>query len=371
MRKVLFVANITEHIESFHIPYMKWFQSQGWGVDVAANGKPPKEGCDNFFSIGIERSPYRIVHNIYATRMLKKIIEREKYDIVYCHTPMGAVVARVAARKMRLSGTKVVYMAHGFHFFSGARIINWLLYYPVEKLLSYFTDCIITINQEDYELAKKRLKNHHTQIFHVNGIGVELTKFSMPTLEEKAELHVQYGYKNAVVLLYAAEFIPRKNHIFLIECAKELKQHYDNIKILFAGRGPLLEKLKKMAKKNEVSDVIEFIGFRTDMVQLLKMSDILVSASKQEGLAINIIEGLASGLPILCSNVRGNREMVINGKNGILFDNKKEKSFIDGVSKMFDNQIRITMGRESHKIANAYSLDSSLADVTHILEQYM
>ena len=180
MKKVLFVATVVkQHINVFHLPALKLFKDYGWETSVCARNDFDNSDdckipyCDNYYDIPFERNPLKI-KNISCYREIKKLIEQNQYDIVYCHTPVGGAVARLAARKSRKKGTKVIYMAHGFHFYSGAPIINWLVYYPVEKWLSRYTDILITINKEDYQ---RGLKFKAKRIEYVPGVGIDLTKF--------------------------------------------------------------------------------------------------------------------------------------------------------------------------------------------------
>ena len=171
MKKILFVATIFKHFRAFHIPYMEWFKQQGWQVDAMAYGDDVLDNVHHNFNIPIARNPFAPA-NIKAIRQAKEIIEREKYDIVYCHTAMGGVLARLAAKDARKKfGTKVIYVAHGFHFFKGGPKKSWIMYYPVEKYLSRYTDAIITINHEDYEMVLSHgFKNKQT--FIIPGIGI-------------------------------------------------------------------------------------------------------------------------------------------------------------------------------------------------------
>lgn len=153
MKKILFVSN-TANFSKFNLPYMKWFKNEGWQVDYCSAGEEIVQNCDNQFSISIARSPFNL-RNIMAYKELKKILYENSYDIIHCHTPMGGVLARLAAKKLwKKHKVKIIYTAHGFHFYKGAPLLNWLVYYPVEKYLSHFTDIIVTINEEDYEKAK-------------------------------------------------------------------------------------------------------------------------------------------------------------------------------------------------------------------------
>ena len=177
-KKVLFSATVDSHILHFHLPYLKLFKEHGYEVHVATNGTEKIPYCDVKHVVSFERSPYK-VNNLKAIKQLRKIINNEKFDIIHCHTPMGSVVTRLAAKKARKKyGTRVIYTAHGFHFYKGAPKLNWMLFYPVEKYLAKYTDTLITINSEDYELAKKRFSKRCKNIEYVPGVGVDKSKFS-------------------------------------------------------------------------------------------------------------------------------------------------------------------------------------------------
>ena len=151
--KVLYVANVHRHFNAFHIPYIKWLKDQGCIVHVAAIGNEIVPYVDKQFNIKVQRSPYKY-NNIIAYKELREILDSHKYDLIHCHTPMGGILARLASRKCRKNGSKVIYTAHGFHFCNGGPKINWLLYYPIEKLMAKYTDILITINNEDYKIAQ-------------------------------------------------------------------------------------------------------------------------------------------------------------------------------------------------------------------------
>ena len=209
MRKVLFVATITKHIIGFHTPYLKWFKEQGYEVHVASNGDEPIAYCDKHFNLPFERFPFK-KNNLKVYNQLKEIINENNYQIIHCHTPVGGVLARLAAKKVRKNGTKVIYTAHGFHFYKGAPLLNWLIYYPIEKIMAKYTDCLITINKEDYEFAKKHL--HAKKIEYVHGVGVSKSKFNFDmTPDEKNELRRTIGLKEKdFVLIQVGELNKNK-----------------------------------------------------------------------------------------------------------------------------------------------------------------
>ena len=313
MKKVLFTATVDSHILQFHIPYLKWFKEQGYEVHVATNGDEKIEYCDVKHKIPFERSPIKI-NNIKAIFKLKKIIENEKFDIIHCHTPMGSVVTRLAAKNARKKyKTKIIYTAHGFHFFKGAPLLNWIIFYPIEKNLSKYTDCLITINEEDYNLAKRKFKSKRIEF--VNGVGVDKSKFDFKMSDtEKHELRQSLGLKDDdFVIIYVAELSKRKNQGMLIKVIKKLVDDgKENIKVILPGIDSMNGYYQEMTKKLKIENNIKFLGYRKDIPRLLKISDLYVSTARQEGLPVNIIEAMFSGLPIIATDCRGNRDIVEN-----------------------------------------------------------
>lgn len=176
MTKILYVSN-TANFQKFNLPFMRWCKEQGWLVDYASPADEPVTECNHFYDIEMPRSPLKLHKIIIAVKLLKKILEENQYDILHCHTPVGSVVARLAAKKLQKQGKlKLIYTAHGFHFFKGAPLLNWMVYYPVEKYLSKWTDVLILINEEDFQLAiNKHFKSK--KIVKIDGVGVNLDKF--------------------------------------------------------------------------------------------------------------------------------------------------------------------------------------------------
>lgn len=244
MKKILYVATVDVHIKSFHLPYLKMLKENGYEVHVATNGDEQFPYCDVKHQICIERSPFK-VNNLKAIKQLKKIIDKEKFNIIHCHTPMGSVVTRLAAREARKNGTRVIYTAHGFHFYKGAPLFNWVIYYPVEKILSKYTDCLITINEEDYKIANKRFKTKQIELIH--GVGVEIEKFKpeSPSKELKNELKLN---DDDFVIIYPAELSKRKNQGMLIK-AIALIEKKENIKLLLPRQRFNEWEISKISKK--------------------------------------------------------------------------------------------------------------------------
>jgi glycosyltransferase EpsD len=362
-KKVLFCATVDYHFKAFHLPYLQWFKEQGWEVHVAASGKIKLPHVDKKYDIPIQRSPIHKL-NIAAYSELKKIIEKNNYKIIHCHTPMGGVLTRLAARSVRKHGTKVIYTAHGFHFCKGAPVLNWLVYYPIEKVLSRYTDYLITINQEDYQLATKH-RFKAGIISHVHGVGVDTNRFKPATSQQKVQLRKEFGYKNDEFLMfYAAEFNKNKNQQLLIRILELMKGEVPKAKLLLAGEGPLLKECQNLAAQLGIDKMIDFLGYRTDIETLLKISDVAVASSFREGLPVNIMEAMACGLPIIATDNRGHRELVKDQINGWVIKQQKVVEYSDRlITLAHDQNRRLEFGMNSlNRIMTTYSVNQVLEE---------
>lgn len=350
MKKVLFVATVTRHINAFHIPYLKWFKEQGYEVHVASRGDEPIEYCDKHFDIPFERFPIK-PSNIKAYKQLKNIIDENKYEIIHCHTPVGGVLTRLAARKARKKyNTKVIYTAHGFHFYKGAPLFNWIIYYPIEKICARGTDCLITITNEDYEFAKKYLKTKNIE--HINGVGMNPERLKKElTQEEKDKFRSKLGIrKDDIVFSYIAELNANKNQILLIKTIQGLKKEQHNIRLLLIGDGPLKEQYQQYIKENNLENEIQLLGKRQDINELLSITNIYLASSIREGLPVNVMEAMYKGLPIIATDNRGHRELIHNGKNGYICKKNDTENFENNIQKFLKDMSIINNMKEINRI---------------------
>lgn len=363
MKKVLFIASVVKlHIMVFHIPYLKWFKENGYQVHVAARNDYEDKNhckipfCDEFYDIPFERSPFK-KNNLYAYSKLKRIIEANNYKIIHCHTPIGGALGRIAAREARKSGTQVVYTAHGFHFFKGAPIKNWLFYYPIERFLARFTDTLITINQEDYERAKKSFKAERVE--YVPGVGIDTEKFSN-TIIDKAAKRKELGIpKDAFVVLSVGELNKNKNHKTIIKAIAKID--YPGIYYVICGQGKLEGYLRKLANKLGIVERVRVLGFRSDVSEIYKAADIFALPSYREGLSVSLMEAMASGLPIVCSDIRGNNDLIKNDKGGYLVNPKNVNDYAKKFLKLIIiNQLRMDMINYNLERINIFSIENIL-----------
>lgn len=374
MKKVLFVATVQSHIMNFHIPYLKLWQDKGYEVHVATNMDTQKynnveEIISNVIwnNIDFDRSPFS-KNTFIALKQLIGLMNENRYELIHVHTPVGGILGRLAAK---ITNTKnVVYTAHGFHFYKGAPLKNWIIYYPIEKLMARYTDALITMNEEDYQLAKNKFKvRKKGNIFKVNGVGIDLDKYNISDVKDM-EFKRSLGLNEEdFVITVVAELIERKNHKQLILAMEDLVKEYPNIKVLFVGDGSLYETIKKDIKSRKLEQNINLLGFRKDVEKILNISDIVGLFSHHEGLPKNIMEAMVAGKAIICTNIRGNIDLVndnINGKIVKINDIDKTIKYIKELKD--DEYTRNKMGLNGKYIIQEYDIKKVLKNIYNIYE---
>ena len=368
-QKVLFVATVLRgHILVFHLPYMRWFQEQGYEVHVCARNDteesvPQVPYCDQYIELPFERSPLH-PGNVSVYKRLKKIIDEGEYALIHCHTPVGGMLGRICARQARKRGTRVVYTAHGFHFFTGAPLKNWLLFYPAERWLARYTDLLITMNDEDYRHAKRFPAK---QVEKIHGIGIDLDRFDAPVDRDAVRSEIGVP-QNAQAVICVGEHIPRKNHEIVLKAVQKLP----NAWLLFGGTGELEDDLKALAKELGMSDRVLFLGFRRDVPALLMASDLFCFPSFQEGLPVSLMEAMAAGLPCAVSDVRGNRDLIRQNEGGMLRSPTDAEGFAEDMGMLLENStLRQEMGERNRREIRAYCLPQVLAHMAELYAQQL
>lgn len=371
-KKVLFVATVVKtHIMEFHIPYLKMFQDMGWETAVAAKNdyEDPADCvipyCDRYYDIPFARIPWK-ADNIQSYKALKKIIDEGNFDLIHCHTPVGAMLARLAAADARKRGTKVIYTAHGFHFFKGAPLINWLVYFPAEWLLGGLTDILITINKEDYSFAKKFIGAK--RIEYVPGVGIDTKRFGAGS-HDRDQKREELGYsKTDFLAITVAEMTKNKNHTTVLKAMALLKdqEEYANIHYLICGRGEQWPALEAEARELGISDHVRFLGYRHDVPELCRCSDLFVFMTLREGLPVALMEAMSCGLPTICQNIRGNSDLIEDGVEGDFIANSPQ-AVADAMLAMYrDSQRRSQMGAAAAEKVKQFDKDNVHAQVKKI-----
>lgn len=355
--RILYVTTIGSTM-NFFVSLISELISQGHVVDIAANETIKeipecfeKMGC-SIYHLSCTRSPIN-KNNIKAYSEIKNIISDNHYDIVHCHTPIAGAITRLACKSMRKKGLKVFYTAHGFHFYKGAPLVNWLLYYPIEKYCARFTDTLITINHEDFDFAKRKLKARRLK--YLPGVGIDVDKFKntvVDRLEKRKALGVP---ENAFLLTSVGELNKNKNHSIVIQAIAKLSN--PDIHYIIAGKGYLENELKELCVKLSVENQVHILGFRKDIDELYAVSDVVVFPSIREGLGLGAIEGMAAGLPLICSDNRGTREYC-DDNNGIMCKSDSVEDFSKAIAYYYEYpDKRRSHGMRSRVKADKFSVE--------------
>lgn len=321
MKKVLYITTLSRTINAFLVPHIEMLLENGYEVDCACSidkevDKNIIEKGVKVFDIPFSRSPLS-GGNIKAFKKLIEIQKANEYDIVHVHTPIASIYGRLL--KAKFKNLKTIYTVHGYHFLKGGSKAGWILYYPIEKIMAKFTDVTISINKEDYEITKNKLKPK--KCYYVNGVGLDLKQYKPLSSEEITSKREELGLSEEdFVVIMIAELNENKNQIQLIKALEILKDKYHNIKALCVGEGAKLPQLQQEAKNRGIENNIMFLGFRTDVNELINISDMGVLLSYREGLPRNIMELMANGKQVVVTNIRGCRDLVCNENVGTIVE---------------------------------------------------
>lgn len=365
---ILYVSTISGTINLFLVPHITRLIDQGHTVSVACRVDDPihpvllASGV-KVYPIAFQRFPFD-KRNLEACRALNRLLDEGRFDWVHTHTPVASALVRLACRDRQKM--KVLYTAHGFHFFKGASWKNWLTYYPVEKALSRFTDVLITMNSEDYACAVERFSAG--RVVNVHGVGVDLGRFTLQTENEKQRLRRKYGFSSDdFILVYAAALNNRKHQTVLIEAMAELVKLIPKIKLLLIGKGPNEAGYRALITLLKLENEVHLMGYRKDVPQLMQLADAAVSSSNQEGLPVNVMEAMAIGLPLVVSTCRGNRDLVEDGRNGYLVTFDDPELYAEKIAMLYFNpKKRASMKKESVEMIQNYAVENVLQEMDRI-----
>ena len=341
-KKVLIVTTSASMIQQFCMPSVELLQELDYEVHVACNfhegNNISPEMVQQFITSLDEK---RVIHheipfsrkmtvlsaNIRCYHQLKSLVIKGNYSFIHCHTPIAGVITRFVGYSTK---TKVIYTAHGFHFFKGAPKKNWILLYPAEWYASFMTDILITINQEDYMRAKNHMHAKHTM--YIPGVGIDLNKFGKAEIDiqkKRVELNIPV---DCTLLLSVGELNENKNHQRVIHALTQLPE---NVHYAIVGIDHLDGYNQKLAEELKVADRVHILGYRRDVSEIYAMSDIFVFPSYREGLSVSLMEAMATGLPCVVSKIRGNSDL-IDESRGELFDPFSTESCLHAIQKVLD-----------------------------------
>lgn len=366
--KVLMLATTAAMIEQFNKNNILILEEMGYEVHVAGNwlkGNPiSDERLEEFkkwlgihhgkwFHISATRRPVDFKNNGKAYHDVVGLVKKYNYVFIHCHTPIGSVIGRLAAKRTH---TKIIYTAHGFHFFKGAPLKNWLFYFPVEWVCSWMTDVLVTINKEDYERTKKCLHAKKTE--YIPGVGVDIERFEVCHVDKEKKCRELGIPADKFILLSVGELQKRKNHRVVINALGKMQNH--DIYYLIAGQGILKEEYEQLIQGYGLADNIILLGYRTDIDELCEIADCFVHTAFHEGLSVALLEAMASGRPVIGSDVRGVKDLIEYGKGGLLVTPRSDRQMQDAILEMYsDKCFREKCGVYNFSAVKKYSIENT------------
>jgi len=371
--RVLFVATVYTHLAAFHIPFMRLLQS--WGCEVHAAASPAEGRKDEVeedgaicHDIPFARS-LTSSQNWRAYRELRALLGRERYDLIHVHTPVAAWLTRLAAHRSRQG--PVLYTAHGFHFFRGAPPTHWLLFYPAERIAARWTDALVVMNGEDLAQARTMGFVEGKNLFLVHGVGVDLAAYAPPHGAREA-VRAELGLRpDDVAVTCVAEFTPTKNHAQLLAAWPAVAGEAPLAQLLLVGDGRTRAVMEGKARRRAIPNV-RFLGFRRDVPAVLAATDVFVLPSTREGLPRSVLEAMAAGLPVVATDVRGNRDLVEDGGNGLLVRVGDVQGLAEALLRLArDPELRRRMGAAGRDKVTDYSLDRVLDEMAAIYRRFL
>lgn len=340
-------ASVSSMVDLFNRDNIATLKNLGYDVTVACNFSEGsvysesqamqfrkeliKAGHD-VINVPVPRSMFDMRGMINTIRILRNDMKKKKYKLVHCQSPIGGVLCRLAAYSFRKHGMKVIYFAHGFHFYSGAKLINWLAFYSAERVCAKLTDCVITLNREDYLRASRHFP---TRVSYVPGVGLDLESINTVTADKESKCEELGIPSDKKIILSVCELSYRKNCEVAVRAF--VKSGRKDAVLVLCGIGEQMNMLKSLVHNAGAEDRVFFAGFRNDIIKMFKISDIFIFTTRQEGLPVALMQAMACGLPVLCSEIRGNVDLVKNKRGGYMYDPDNVAGFSDGINRLLDN----------------------------------
>ena len=350
-KKALILTTVSGFLHQFEMENVRILQTEGYEVHYASNFENPVYTYekDEYEMMGIithhipiAKSPTCLRQNIQALKMLIRLLNKEQIQLLHCHTPVGGVLGRLAGRRADHE-VKVIYTAHGFHFYEGASRKNWMLYYRAEKYLARFTDVLVTINQEDYENACKFSLKKGGKVYRIPGVGLDCQRF-FPQPDRREEQRKKLNLPpDCFCLMTVASLDPEKNQETVLRAMDQLKD--PNIRYLICGDGPERKHLERLTEELELTSSVSFLGFQEKIEELLQAADCFVFPSLREGLGMAALEALACKVPVIAADNRGTREYMRDGENGWVCQGTDADQYAQAIRRMIQQpELRTQMG---------------------------
>lgn len=367
-------ANSKKDVKLDNVSYPCLVNALKMGYDVyygVNRNNPESLNCNlpiHLYDSHTYRSITAIKDNIIAYHNAKDIVSKGNIEVIHCNTPIGGLIGRLIGKNYHIE--KVIYTAHGFHFFKGAPLFNRTILKMAERIMAHWTDAIITMNEEDYQSALKFKLRKGGKVYKVHGVGITLDDFSDIQVDYKTK-RAELGLKDTdIVCISAGDLVARKNYGIAIEALAKIKNN--NVHYLICGVGPEKDNLEKLAVENEIAERIHFLGFRSDVKELMKISDIFLFTTLQEGMPRSMMEAMASGLPCIASKIRGNVDLLDEGQGGYLREPSDLEGISECISSLLDNpSLREKMGKYNLEIIKSYDVKVVIREIEKIYKEIL
>ena len=373
MAKSILITCTDSMMKQFLEPHVKNLARNGYEVEIACSEvlnrmAEVKEDLGEYAPIHLlhlKRSPLA-VSNIRGYREIKQIIRNRHYDLIWTNEPVMGVATRLAARKARKQGTKVMYMVHGFHFYKGAPLLNWLLFYPIERLMASKADCICTINREDYTRA---LQMNTARAAYIHGVGIDTERLKPGNNPTNLRNELRLA-QDAYLVLSVGELNENKNQQVIIRAIARLKDpaiHY-----VLCGKGDQRQSLEALAQELDIADHVHFLGYRKDIADICRQSDVFALPSRREGLPFAAMEAMYCGLPLINSGIRGLTDITKDGISGYICGQDDAACCAESIRKLKDAPAdRIRMGERNQKTVEAFTIDRTKREILQLIRDLL
>lgn len=359
-------------LSSVSRPCLKTALSMGYDVVFGTNRDNPN-GLDcelpvSMYDSHTYRSLFDFKSNKIAYNNLMTVLKRNNIEVIHCNTPVGGLIGRICGRKANIK--KIIYTAHGFHFYEGAPLVNRTIFKWAEQLMARWTDAIITMNDEDYEAAKKFKLRRNGKVFKVHGVGIDLKEYEN-IIADKNSIRKELGIdSNDTICISAGDLVKRKNYAVAIKALGINKD--PSVHFLICGSGQELENLKQLAIECDVENQVHFLGFRSDIKELFLSSDLFLFSSSQEGLPRSLMEAMACGLPAVVSRIRGNVDLIEHNKGGFLCDSQDPNSFAKAINSIvLDKKMKLKMSNWNKEKIKEFDVSVVQKEIEEIYKEVL
>lgn len=370
MKKALIIATVGGFLSQFELHNAQTLQELGYEVHYVSNLRNRVYEFDEtaltergivLHHVNISKNPFRLIRLCKSILSVKEIIQKEQIELVHCHTPVGGVIGRMASKALRKEHKKpyVIYTAHGFHFYKGASLRNWLIYYPVERYLARYTDCLVTINGEDFERSKK-MKCQKT--VRIPGVGIDVKRF-YPNRSKETD-------KKRFRIVSVGELNQNKNHEIVIRAIDKLEDKTISYDIY--GKGILKKELKQLIEQLNLKKRVRLRGFDFHIEERLNEADCFIFPSKREGFGMAALEALACGVPVIAADNRGTREYMRHEENGIVCSAKSVDDYVYAIQRLKESEkLRQQFAENGVKTVQKFTVEISTGIMRKVYEEIL